>query len=270
MRSGSWYRFVTEFANRVKAPSHSHSMVRCSTQLLGAALLLALSGTIQAGAEPRERQPLDPQADDRHSHSSEGYSRTGAAHEGRHGGFYSGSERPWSGHADRGHRRHHHSSWRLGWYQGWDPFRYSSYSRYPWGPGAYYDPFYDPFNPAPFYSPYGSGWRVSSYWGSHHSGIGLSVPLFSTYQAAPVTRVTQTPVLRRTTGLQLSSAARGVNSAPANQPGASPNEATSRPTPVASLPSNARVRQQDGRTVYEWQGVTYSYDWQSQRYVPLQ
>jgi len=35
---------------------------------------------------------------------------------------------------------------------------------------------------------------------------------------------------------------------------------------VSSLPSNARVVQQDGRTLYEWQGTLYAYDWNSQTY----
>ncbi|MCG9695451.1 hypothetical protein [Shewanella sp. Isolate11] len=38
---------------------------------------------------------------------------------------------------------------------------------------------------------------------------------------------------------------------------------------IKSLPANARVKQQDGRTVYEWQGVEYIYDWQSDSYQIL-
>ncbi|KIO35951.1 hypothetical protein DB48_13855 [Shewanella sp. cp20] len=35
---------------------------------------------------------------------------------------------------------------------------------------------------------------------------------------------------------------------------------------IHSLPANARVKVKDGRTVYEWQGVEYVYDWNSDSY----
>ena len=38
---------------------------------------------------------------------------------------------------------------------------------------------------------------------------------------------------------------------------------------IKSLPANARVRVKEGRTVYEWQGVEYIYDWNSDSYVKL-
>jgi len=38
---------------------------------------------------------------------------------------------------------------------------------------------------------------------------------------------------------------------------------------LKSLPANARVIQRDGRTVYEWQGVEYVFDWSSETYREL-
>ncbi|TVP15785.1 hypothetical protein AYI87_04805 [Shewanella sp. KCT] len=38
---------------------------------------------------------------------------------------------------------------------------------------------------------------------------------------------------------------------------------------IKSLPANTRVRVKEGRTVYEWQGVEYIYDWNSDSYVKL-
>ena len=38
---------------------------------------------------------------------------------------------------------------------------------------------------------------------------------------------------------------------------------------LKSLPENARVIQKDGRTVYEWQGVEYVFDWSSETYREL-
>lgn len=35
---------------------------------------------------------------------------------------------------------------------------------------------------------------------------------------------------------------------------------------IKTLPANARVRQHNGATVYEWQGVLYRYDWASDSY----
>ncbi|QDF73970.1 MULTISPECIES: hypothetical protein [Shewanella] len=39
---------------------------------------------------------------------------------------------------------------------------------------------------------------------------------------------------------------------------------------IKSLPANARVRIKEGRTIYEWQGVEYVYDWNSDSYVKLE
>ncbi|WP_338591445.1 hypothetical protein VXM60_02595 [Shewanella khirikhana] len=38
---------------------------------------------------------------------------------------------------------------------------------------------------------------------------------------------------------------------------------------LAALPQNARVLMVDGKPQYEWQGQRYSFDWQTQRYMPL-
>ncbi|QYK01128.1 hypothetical protein [Shewanella psychrotolerans] len=35
---------------------------------------------------------------------------------------------------------------------------------------------------------------------------------------------------------------------------------------IKSLPANARVKQKNGRMVYEWQGVEYLYDWTTESY----
>ena len=89
--------------------------------------------------------------------------------------------------------------------------------------------------------------------------------------------------VRVTTSMQYSaSEGRMVSSMPANMAGQTNGQlvsqtsnatgktvATPRPRAahsVSSLPSNARVVQQDGRTLYEWQGTLYAYDWNSQTY----
>ncbi|MPY25544.1 hypothetical protein [Shewanella sp. YLB-07] len=38
---------------------------------------------------------------------------------------------------------------------------------------------------------------------------------------------------------------------------------------LKSLPENARVMQRDGRTIYEWQGVEYVFDWSTETYREL-
>ncbi|QLE87115.1 hypothetical protein FLM48_19770 [Shewanella sp. Scap07] len=38
---------------------------------------------------------------------------------------------------------------------------------------------------------------------------------------------------------------------------------------IHSLPANARVIQRDNRTIYEWQGIEYVYDWHQQQYVVI-
>lgn len=38
---------------------------------------------------------------------------------------------------------------------------------------------------------------------------------------------------------------------------------------LKSLPENARVIQKDGRTLYEWQGVEYLFDWKTKTYLKL-
>lgn len=128
------------------------------------------------------------------------------------------------------------------------------------------------------------GWNTSrdvyarNYWNSPYSGIGLSIPM--RYDDEPV--AISAPV-RVTTSMQYSaSEGRMVSSMPANMAGQTNGQlvsqtsnatgktvATPRPRAahsVSSLPSNARIVQQDGRTLYEWQGTLYAYDWNSQTY----
>ncbi|MGI2136482.1 hypothetical protein [Shewanella baltica] len=128
------------------------------------------------------------------------------------------------------------------------------------------------------------GWNTSrdvytrNYWNSPYSGIGLSIPM--RYDDEPV--AISAPV-RVTTSMQYSaSEGRMVSSMPANMAGQTNGQlvsqtsnvtgktaATPRPRAahsVSSLPSNARIVQQDGRTLYEWQGTLYAFDWKSQTY----
>lgn len=128
------------------------------------------------------------------------------------------------------------------------------------------------------------GWNTSrdayarNYWNSPYSGIGLSIPM--AYDDEPVAIFA--PV-RVTTSMQYSaSEGRMVSSMPVNMAGQTTGQlvsqtsnatgktvATPRPRAahsVSSLPSNARIVQQDGRTLYEWQGTLYAYDWNSQTY----
>lgn len=128
------------------------------------------------------------------------------------------------------------------------------------------------------------GWNTSrdayarNYWSSPYSGIGLSIPM--AYDDEPV--AISAPV-RVTTSMQYSaSEGRMVSSMPVNMAGQSTGQLVSKtsnvtgktvatprpraPHSVSSLPSNARVVQQDGRTLYEWQGTLYAYDWNSQTY----
>ncbi|MGI2197394.1 hypothetical protein ACRN91_17685 [Shewanella baltica] len=128
------------------------------------------------------------------------------------------------------------------------------------------------------------GWNTSrdvyarNYWNSPYSGIGLSIPM--RYDDEPV--AISAPV-RVTTSMQYSaSEGRMVSSMPANMAGQTNGQlvsqtsnatgrtvATPRPRAahsVSSLPSNARIVQQDGRTLYEWQGTLYAFDWNSQTY----
>ncbi|GGI93325.1 hypothetical protein [Shewanella gelidii] len=83
------------------------------------------------------------------------------------------------------------------------------------------------------------GWG-SYYWNRPYSGIGISIPLNS------VSRERKQPV---------------------------PSQSTQRTTThvaiqsgLKRLPANARVKQVNGGTVYEWQGREYKFDWQSQTY----
>lgn len=39
---------------------------------------------------------------------------------------------------------------------------------------------------------------------------------------------------------------------------------------IKTLPDNARVIQLEGKTLYEWQGVKYAYDWSTESYVKIE
>jgi len=91
-------------------------------------------------------------------------------------------------------------------------------------------------------------WNRERYWHSPYSGIGLSIP--TGYDDTPV--AISAPV-RVTTSMQYSPSEGTVPRARAARS-------------VSSLPSNARIVQQDGRTLYEWQGTLYAFDWTSQTY----
>lgn len=122
-------------------------------------------------------------------------------------------------------------------------------------------------------------WNRERYWHSPYSGIGLSIP--TGYDDTPV--AISAPV-RVTTSMQYSpSEGRMVSNMPTNSATVMSAASTARastvsaePTAavpraraarsVSSLPSNARIVQQDGRTLYEWQGTLYAFDWTSQTY----
>ncbi|MFB2815749.1 hypothetical protein [Shewanella sp. LZH-2] len=124
-------------------------------------------------------------------------------------------------------------------------------------------------------------WNRERYWHSPYSGIGLSIP--TGYDDTPV--AISAPV-RVTTSMQYSpSEGRMVSNMPTNsatvisQTGTSTASASTASAEqianvpraraarsVSSLPSNARIVQQDGRTLYEWQGTLYAFDWNSQTY----
>lgn len=126
-------------------------------------------------------------------------------------------------------------------------------------------------------------WRGERYWHSPYSGIGLSIP--TGYDDVPL--AISTPV-RVTTSMQYSpDEGRMLSNMPSNsatviaQANAgslgikSSNTVAVNPAAIAAartarsvstLPSNARIVQQDGRTLYEWQGTLYAFDWDSQTY----
>ncbi|MFV0595343.1 hypothetical protein [Shewanella sp.] len=124
------------------------------------------------------------------------------------------------------------------------------------------------------------GWNSGRYWNSPYSGIGLSIPM--AYDDEPVA---VSPTVRVTTSMQYSpSEGRMVSNMPSNSATVISAASTARPSTasateqtlavpraraarsVSSLPSNARIVQQDGRTLYEWQGTLYAFDWNSQTY----
>lgn len=139
----------------------------------------------------------------------------------------------------------------------------------------YYRPYHRPYYPwgGRWYSGWnlGYGWGSGGYWNSPYSSIGVSIP--RDYEEEPV--ALSTPVQVTTSMQYAPNEGRMVSSMPNNANGEAAN-ATSALAPkvqrahsVSSLPSNARIVQQDGRTLYEWQDVLYVYDWNSQTYQEL-
>lgn len=142
------------------------------------------------------------------------------------------------------------------------------------------------------------GWRSSRYWNSPYSGIGLSIPLGNREPVAlsPTVQVTTSMQYSHSAGAMVSSMPtntrmmstssnngqnkrknNGQSDSDNNQLSAyqdsaqtasrGANTSQSRALrSLATLPSNARVLQQDGRTLYEWQGSFYVFDWNSQTY----
>lgn len=120
-------------------------------------------------------------------------------------------------------------------------------------------------------------WSRARYWNSPYSGIGLSIPM-----AYEDTSVAVSSPERVTTSMQYSpSERRMVSNTPSNAVAQlasqtninqvkTANNAVASKARVAhsmsSLPNNARIVQQDGRTLYEWQGVLYAFDWNTQIY----
>lgn len=135
-----------------------------------------------------------------------------------------------------------------------------------------YRPYYRPYYPwgSRWYSGWnlGYGWGSRGYWNSPYSSIGLSIPMDyeeeSVAVSAPV-RVTTSMQYAPNEGRMVSSMPSGANGQTVNATGALAPKVP-RARSVSSLPSNARIVQQDGRTLYEWQGVLYAYDWNSQTY----
>ena len=253
------------FAQEKCVQSQSHGAHKRSLKCLvlslavGISLLGALSVPTVAVAGNRGYSDQD----ERHGHR-DSYSRGDSHYNNRHDNYY-----------DNRHVRKDNRHYR--------PY-YRPY--YPWGLGLA--------------TGWGSGWNVGygvnthwnndwgwntsrdayarNYWNSPYSGIGLSIPM--RYDDEPV--AISAPV-RVTTSMQYSaSEGRMVSSMPVNMAGQTTGQLVSQtsngtgktaatprpraPHSVSSLPSNARVVQQDGRTLYEWQGTLYAYDWNSQTY----
>lgn len=122
---------------------------------------------------------------------------------------------------------------------------------------------------SPYYrQSYLSDSYARDYRNSPYSSIGLSIPMAYDEQSVAVSA----PV-RVTTSMQYSPGeGRMVSSMPAsassqtvsNNNVVAPQIRQARS--VSSLPTNARIVQQDGRTLYDWQGTLYAFDWNSQTY----
>lgn len=171
-----------------------------------------------------------------------------------------------------------------------DPhYRHRHRHGYPWGWGLGVASSWNSY--------YGWGWHVRPYQGGYLGGYLGDNPSYVThgwdYRHSPYSSIglaipragedevnTFSAPVRVTTGMQYSPDARRMVSTPvsqvanmagagvtgegreAAQPALQPRAGAS----LSSLPSNARVVQRDGRTLYEWQGTLYAFDWNSQTY----
>jgi hypothetical protein len=98
-------------------------------------------------------------------------------------------------------------------------------------------------------NPYWDRYRYRPYWSNHWNRANWNYPYRYNRSIYRDERQTEkpkviTPPQRVTTSIQYASG-------------------------LKSLPENARVIQRDGRTLYEWQGVEYLFDWKTETYLKL-
>ncbi|QYJ79223.1 hypothetical protein [Shewanella acanthi] len=168
------------------------------------------------------------------------------------------------------HHRHHHR------YYPYRPY-------YPWGLGlglslatgwGWINGFYNN-------GWYGNGWNNggSVYWNGPYSGIGISLPLRANesevYRSAPTQVTTSMQYASQELGAQetermvssqVMPTTLGANGQPDGRSAINHEISLPRGRSVSSLPANAKLVQHEGRTLYEWQGVLYAFDWDSQSY----
>ncbi|MCK7630729.1 hypothetical protein MZ018_02585 [Shewanella sp. JNE10-2] len=165
------------------------------------------------------------------------------------------------------HKYRYYNPWGLGlglglatgWNSGWNlGYGWNTQWNNDWGWNTRY-PYY---REAYLRDNYARDYRNSPY-----SSIGFSIPMAYDDQVVAVS----TPV-RVTTSMQYAPAeGRMVSSMPASvgSQTSTPDSASiqqRRARTVSTLPTNARIVQQDGRTLYEWQGILYAFDWNSKTY----
>lgn len=135
----------------------------------------------------------------------------------------------------QGHRQHYQSNHRQHYRQSnqygyQDPWRWGTGWNNHWGPGYRWG------NDWGWRDPWNNGWR-SPYDDNRYNDYPR--------REVRVEPVVVTPPERTTTSIQYD---RGIK----------------------TLPDNARVIQLEGKTLYEWQGVKYAYDWSTESYVKVE